>query len=160
MSDDGFFEGLEELGEGALHYAAHAVEGANETLVGAFEEAGVLAQDAEGLVSGEARAIPVIGEVAAVAGVVYHAGAAVYDGATGDWDGAADHSLSMSESALGAATFGVSGMVEGGWDVGNGLGGGGEETSAHGLIGGALHDAGDWLGDTAYNLINGDESQQ
>ena len=52
MSDDGFFEGLEELGEGALHYAAHAVEGANETLVGAFEEAGVLAQDAEGLVVG------------------------------------------------------------------------------------------------------------
>jgi hypothetical protein len=160
MGDGGILEGIEEVGEGAMHYAAHAVEGANEALSGAFEEAGVLAQDAEGLVSSEARAIPVIGEVAAVAGVAYHAGAAVYDGVAGDWDGAADQALSMSESAVGAATFGISGMIEGGWDLGNAAGGGDEETSAHGLIGGALHDAGDWLGDTAYDLIHGDDSQQ
>jgi hypothetical protein len=49
-------------------------------------------------------------------------------------------------------------MAEGAWDIGNAAFGGGEATTAHGLIDGGMHAIGDWLGDEAYKLVNGDDS--
>ena len=56
-------------------------------------------------------------EVAGTAEAGLHAAAAVANAAAGNWDGAADSALSVSESALGVATFGASTALEEGWDA-------------------------------------------
>jgi hypothetical protein len=63
----------------------------------------------------------------------------------------------MATSAIGVATFGLSTLAEGAFDIGNAAGGGDEHTSAHGRIGEVLHDVGDSLGETVYDLIHPDE---
>lgn len=92
-----------------------------------------------------------VDEVTAVAQTGYHAAAAVYDGATGDWDGAASQSLSMSESAVNFLTGGALDLGETTYDAVTG-----EADGAHDTILGGLKDAGEWLGDEAYDLINGE----
>ncbi|HWE55789.1 MAG TPA: hypothetical protein VG435_09760 [Acidimicrobiales bacterium] len=136
-SSGGFWDGVEEFGEGALHYAE---EGAQD-------------------VADVAEDTPGVGAVISVGETVYHGGAAIYDGATGDWQGAADNSAHMSEDAINVATGGVTGMVEGVYDVGNAVTGGDDSTSAHGAIMDATNAAGNWLGDEAYDLTHSDGSQ-
>ena len=108
------------------------------------------------LIEGGAELIGDVGsfaadEITAVGQTAYHAGAAVYDGATGDWDGAASQSLSMSESAVNFLTHGAFGTAETAFDAGSG-----QADGAHDTILGGLKDAGEWLGDEAYNLVNGE----
>jgi len=101
-----------------------------------------------------------VNEVAAVGETAYHAGAAVYDGVTGDWDAAANQSLSMSESALNFVTGGALGAGEAAWDTGNAAAGGDEQGTAHGTVMEELQDAGNWLGDEAYKLTHPEEETQ
>jgi hypothetical protein len=157
-SGGSWYEGIEHTLDGGLEAAGHAVESAGEAAKGAFEAAGATAEDAASLVASDADMIPGLSEVVSVGQTAYHAGAAIGDAVTGDWDGAADQSLSMAESAGNAATFGALGLAEGAWDIGNAAGGGGEDSDAHHMIQSGLQAAGNWLGDTAYNLINGDDS--
>ena len=151
-------EGLLQTAEGALDATGHFIENTAEEGAKAFEAAGATAEDAANLVGSDAQAIPVLGEAVSIGETAYHAGAAIGSAVSGDWDGAADHAGSMAESALSAATGGVTGMMEGAFDLGNAAGGGGEDSSAHSEIMGGLQAAGNWLGDTAYNLINGGDS--
>ncbi|HEV2372913.1 MAG TPA: hypothetical protein VGS19_12170 [Streptosporangiaceae bacterium] len=157
-SGGGWGEGLLETAEGALDATGHFIENAAEEGAKAFEAAGATAEDAANLVGSDAEAIPVLGEAVSIGETAYHAGAAIGSAITGDWDGAADHAGSMAESALSAATGGVTGMMEGAFDIGNAAGGGGEGTSAHHEIMSGLEAAGNWLGDEAYNLVHGDDS--
>jgi len=156
-SGGGWLEGVEHVADGALEAVGHGIESAGETAAHAFEAVGTTAEDAAKLVASDADVIPGISEVVSVAQTAYHAGAAIGDAVTGDWDGAADHALSMSESAANAATFGAVGLAEGAYDLANAADGGGESTDAHHEIGGMLQGAGNWLGDTAYNLVNGSD---
>jgi hypothetical protein len=88
-------------------------------------------------------------EVEGVVETAVHAGKAIYDGATGDWDGAAEESGEMANSALNVATGGILGDVEDGVDAAGG--------DSHGFIHDTLKDAGEWLGDKAYELTHDDE---
>jgi hypothetical protein len=153
-----WFDGVEHTVDGALEATGHFIESTGEQAASAFEAAGATAQDAAELVASDADVIPGVSEVASVLQTGYHAGAAIGDAVSGDWDGAADHALSMAESAGNAATFGGLGLAEGAWDLGNAAGGGGEGSDAHHMIQSGLQSAGNWLGDTAYNLVHGDDS--
>jgi hypothetical protein len=157
-SGGSWFDGVEHTLDGGLEAAGHFIESAGEDAAHAFQAAGATAEDAAKLVASDADMIPGVSEVVSVAQTAYHAGAAIGDAVTGDWDGAADQSLSMAESAGNAATFGVLGLAEGAWDLGNAAGGGGESSDAHHMIQSGLQAAGNWLGDTAYNLVHGDDS--
>ncbi|HZU55984.1 MAG TPA: hypothetical protein VFA06_08980 [Actinocrinis sp.] len=157
-SGGSWFEGVEHTLDGGLEAAGHFIESAGEDAAHAFQAAGATAEDAAKLVASDADMIPGVSEVVSVAQTAYHAGAAIGDAVTGDWDGAADQSLSMAESAGNAATFGVLGLAEGAWDLGNAAGGGGESSDAHHMVQSGLQAAGNWLGDTAYNLVHGDDS--
>lgn len=157
-SGGSWFDGVEHTLDGGLEAAGHFIESAGEDAAHAFEAAGATAEDAAKLVASDADMIPGVSEVVSVAQTAYHAGAAIGDAVTGDWDGAADQSLSMAESAGNAATFGALGLAEGAWDIGNAAGGGGEGSDAHHMIQSGLQAAGNWLGDTAYNLVHGDDS--
>jgi hypothetical protein len=88
-----------------------------------------------------------------VAGVVEtgaHGVDAIIHGAQGDWDKAADSSLSMSESALNVATGGIFGAAESvGDDISHALGG----PDIHDAINTGLHDAGNALGDATFDLV-------
>ncbi|HEV3174124.1 MAG TPA: hypothetical protein VGZ32_27495 [Actinocrinis sp.] len=153
-----WFDGVEHTVDGALEATGHFIESTGEEAASAFEAAGATAEDAAKLVASDADVIPGISEVAGVLQTGYHAGAAIGSAIEGDWDGAADHALSMAEAAGNVATYGGLGLAEGAWDLTNAADGGGESTDAHHTIQGALQTAGNWLGDTAYNLINGDDS--
>ncbi|HEY3872832.1 MAG TPA: hypothetical protein VGM10_31030 [Actinocrinis sp.] len=95
-----------------------------------------------------------------VAGVVEtgaHAADAVVHAAHGDWDKAADSSLSMSESALNVATGGIFGAVESVGDtVSHALGG----PDIHEAINTGLHAAGDALGDGMFDLVGSEHAQK
>lgn len=156
--DSSWFEGIEHTVDGGLEAAGHFIESTGEAAAGAFEAAGATAEDAAKLVASEADVIPGISEVASIAQTGYHAGAAIGDAITGDWDGAADQSLSMAESAGNAATFGGLGLAEGAVDLVNAAAGGGESTDSHHLLQSALQGAGNWLGDEAYSLVHGGDS--
>jgi hypothetical protein len=56
-------------------------------------------------------------EAEGVSQTALDAGAAVSHAASGEWDNAAGSALSMSESALGVATLGVTTAAEAGWDA-------------------------------------------
>ena len=156
--DSSWFEGIEHTVDGGLEAAGHFIESTGEEAVGAFEAAGATAEDAARLVASDADVIPGISEVASVVQTGYHAGAAIGDAISGDWDGAADQSLSMAESAGNAATFGGLGLAEGAVDLVNAAAGGDESTDSHHLLQSALQGAGNWLGDEAYNLVHGGDS--
>lgn len=156
--DSSWFEGIEHTVDGGLEAAGHFIESSGEAAAGAFEAAGATAEDAARLVASDADVIPGISEVASVLQTGYHAGAAIGDAISGDWDGAADQSLSMAESAGNAATFGGLGLAEGAVDLVNAASGGDESTDSHHLIQSALQGAGNWLGDEAYNLVHGGDS--
>ena len=157
-SDGSWGEGLLHTAEGALEETSHFIETTAEEGAKAFEAAGASAEDAAKLVESDADMIPGVSEVASAAEVGWHAGAAVGSAVSGDWDGAADHALSMSESAANFASFGVAGLAEGAFDLGGAAAGGGEGSDAHHEILGGLKAAGDWLGDEAYNLVHGDDA--
>lgn len=96
-------------------------------------------------------------EATGVAETVAHAGEAVSHAVQGEWDKAADSALSMSESALGVATGGISTAVESGLDSlakDVGLG------STHDAINTGLHAVGDALGDGLSALVGTDQSVQ
>jgi hypothetical protein len=96
-------------------------------------------------------------EAKGVAETVAHAGEAVSHAVQGDWDKAADSALSMSESALGVATGGISTAVESGLDgLAHDVGLG----SAHDAINSGLHAVGDALGDGLSALVGTDQSVQ
>jgi len=95
------------------------------------------------------------GEVVDVAETGLHAAEGIYDAVTGNWDGAADSALSMSESALGVATGGLSTLAEEGWDVvakEAGL------PAAHEALSAATHAAGDALGAGLESLVGDDQA--
>ncbi|SRR6266542_7083944 len=150
-------DALEHAASATVEFVGGAAETAIEGTKAAFEAAGATAGEAASFVSGDLEAVPVIGEVVSVGEVAYHAGAAIYDGATGDWNGAADQSLKMSESALNVATFGGFAAGEALWDAGNAIAGGDSSTSAHELYREGLNAAGDALGQGAYDLLNPSE---
>jgi hypothetical protein len=86
-----------------------------------------------------------------------HAAEAVADAVHGEWDKAADSMLSMSESALGVATGGISTAVESGLD---GLAKEAGLGSAHDAINAGLHAVGDEIGDGLSALVGTDQSVQ
>src|ERR1700736_20593 len=129
-----WLDGVEHTLDGALEATAHFVESTGEEAAHAFEAAGSTAEDAAKLVASDADVIPGISEVASVLQTGYHAGAAIGDAISGDWDGAADQALSTAEAAGNAATFGGLGLLEGGYDLANAANGGGEGTDAHHTI--------------------------
>lgn len=162
MADDdsgsSWWDGIEHVAEGALDATGHAIEWAGEETASAFEAAGATAEEAAQMAASDLDVIPGVSEVVSVAQTAYHASAAIGDAVVGDWNGAADQSLSMAESAANAATFGVVGLAEGAYDMYNASEGGGESTDAHHEVSGALQTAGNWLGDQTYDLVNGDGS--
>jgi hypothetical protein len=86
-----------------------------------------------------------------------HAAEGIYQGATGNWDGAADSALSMSESALGVASLGITTAAEAGWDAiasETGL------PSAHDGLNHLAQDAGDAIGDGLEHLVGDDQAHQ
>jgi hypothetical protein len=86
-----------------------------------------------------------------------YAAEAVADAMHGEWDKAADSALSMSESALGVATAGISTAVESGLDgLANEVG----LSSTHDAINAGLHAVGDALGDGLSDLVGTDQSVQ
>lgn len=86
-----------------------------------------------------------------------HAAEAMADAVHGEWDKAADSALSMSESALGVATGGISTGIEEGLD---GLAQGAGLGSAHDAINAGLHAVGDEIGDGLSALVGTDQSVQ
>jgi hypothetical protein len=96
-------------------------------------------------------------EAKGVAETVEHAGEAVLDAVHGEWDKAADSALSMSESALGVATGGISTGIEQGLD---GLAKEAGLGSAHDAVNAGLHAVGDALGDGLSELVGTDQSVQ
>jgi hypothetical protein len=86
-----------------------------------------------------------------------HAAEAVADAVHGEWDKAADSMLSMSESALGVATGGISTAVESGLD---GLAKEAGLGSAHDAINAGLHAVGNEIGDGLSALVGTDQSVQ
>jgi hypothetical protein len=102
--------------------------------------------------------IPLIGGIAETA---IHAGTAVGDAVTGDWDGAAHEAYGMAGSALHTVaddlTGGVATVGERVYDAAaGGLGLPSSDDISSGIEGG-LHDLGNALGDGAYNLVHGDD---
>jgi hypothetical protein len=96
-------------------------------------------------------------DVAGVAETGAHAADAIIQGAQGNWDKAADASLSMSESALNVATGGIFGAAESvGDDISHALGG----PDIHAAINTGLHDVGDALGDATFDLVGADHAHQ
>ncbi|HTS96566.1 MAG TPA: hypothetical protein VMI33_08080 [Streptosporangiaceae bacterium] len=96
-------------------------------------------------------------EVVGTAEAGLHAAAAVANAAAGNWDGAADGALSMSESALGVATFGASTALEEGWDTvakDTGL------PSAHEGLAAITHAGGDLLGGGVESLVGDEQAHQ
>lgn len=96
-------------------------------------------------------------DIAGVAETAGHAVEGVADAVTGNWDGAADSALSMSESALGVATGGVSEALEAGWDKvaeATGL------PSAHEALHDATQAVGNALGDGLESLVGDDQAHQ
>lgn len=91
-------------------------------------------------------------DVVGVAETGIHAAEGIYNAATGDWDGAADASQSMAESAIGVATGGLSELAEAGWDALKPD----DMPSAHEAIHDGLQAAGEFLGDGLHSLV-GDE---
>jgi hypothetical protein len=94
-------------------------------------------------------------DIAGVAETGLHAAEGVADAVTGNWDGAADGALSMSESALGVATGGVSELAEAGWDAvahETGL------PSAHEALHDATQAVGNALGDGLHALVGDQEA--
>jgi hypothetical protein len=86
-----------------------------------------------------------------------NAGEAVVHAVRGDWDAAGDSLLSMTESALGVVTGGVSKAVEDGLDKpAQDLGFG----STHDAINAGLHAAGNALGDGLSDLVGTEQSAQ
>ena len=141
-------DSIEEVGSTAVH----AGEALGDLVTGDLDGAADQAQKAgESLI--DAAVDSPVGSL--VHGAV-DLGTAVYDGATGDWDGAASHALSMSEDMLDGVTDGAFGIGE--EAVTGALHLGGVDMSAHDAILGGLHQAGDALGDAAYNAINGSDS--
>jgi hypothetical protein len=99
----------------------------------------------------------VMGDIAGVGETALHGVEGVRDAANGDWDGAADSSLSMSESAVGVATGGLSELAEAGWDAataGTGL------PTAHEALHDATQAAGNAIGDGMFDLVGADQSHQ
>ena len=97
------------------------------------------------------------GEIKDVVEVAGKAGEAISHAAHGEWDKAADSALSMTESAVGSLTGGVSKAVEEAYDgiaKDNGL------PSAHDAINLGAHAAGDALGDGLSALVGTDQSVQ
>ncbi|MGO8980053.1 MAG: hypothetical protein ACLP70_08340 [Streptosporangiaceae bacterium] len=95
--------------------------------------------------------------VKGVAETADYAGAAIGDALSGDWDKAADNALSMSENALGVATFGVSKGLEEAWDdmaKDNGL------PAAHDGLQDLAKAGGDLLGDGLSDLVGPAQSAQ
>ncbi|CAN5472538.1 hypothetical protein BH10ACT8_BH10ACT8_26450 [soil metagenome] len=94
-------------------------------------------------------------EALGVAQTVGHAAEGIYDGATGDWDGAADSAQSMSEAAIGVATGGISEVASMAWDAvaePAGL------PSAHEAAHDALQAGGNALGDGMFGLVGDEEA--
>ena len=95
-----------------------------------------------------------------IGGVAETAGAGVegiVDGANGNWDGAADHALSMTEGALGVATGGVFTAAESGLDaVSHAMGG----PSMHDAMNLGAQQAGGAIGDGMFDLVGADQSHQ
>lgn len=96
-------------------------------------------------------------EAVGVTNTVVHAGEGVVDAVEGDWDGAADSSLSMSESAIGVATGGISEAVEMGWDAIAGQTG---LPDAHEALKDGTEAAGDLLSDGMLGLVGEEQSYQ
>ena len=97
------------------------------------------------------------GEIKDVVEVAGKAGEAISHAVHGEWDKAADSSLSMTESAVSSLTGGVSKAVEEAYDgiaKDNGL------PSAHDAINLGAHAAGDALGDGLSALVGTDQSVQ
>lgn len=97
----------------------------------------------------------VMGDIAGVGETALNAVEGVGHAAGGDWDGAADSSLSMSESAIGVATGGISELAEAGWDAvahETGL------PSAHEALHDATQAAGNAIGDGMFDLVGADQS--
>jgi hypothetical protein len=89
-------------------------------------------------------------ELDGVKDVVENAGEAAVHAVRGQWDAAGDSLLSMSESALGVATGGISKAVEDGLDKpAQDLGFAG----THDMINKGLHAAGDAIGDGLTDLV-------
>lgn len=151
--DESWFSAAEHFASAAVEGVGHLAETAAEDTVHAFEAAGSTAEEAASMVAPELQDLPVVGAVISGGEVLYHAGAAVVDGVEGDWDGAANQSLSMSESAANVATVGLLGAAEGAWDLGNAAGGGDEHSTAHGWIHQGLEATGNALGDAAYDAV-------
>jgi hypothetical protein len=105
--------------------------------------------------AGESLLSEVGEDITGVAETGLHAAEGVADAVTGNWDGAADGALSMSESALGVATGGVSELAEAGWDAvahETGL------PSAHEALHDATQAAGNALGDGLHSLVGDQEA--
>ncbi len=99
----------------------------------------------------------VMGDLAGVGETVLNAGEGIGHAIGGDWNGAADSSLSMSESAIGVATGGISELAEAGWDAatdGTGL------PTAHEALHDATQAAGNAIGDGMFDLVGADQSHQ
>lgn len=99
----------------------------------------------------------VMGDIAGVGETALHGVEGIGNAVSGDWDGAADSSLSMSESALGVATGGVSELAEAGWDAataGTGL------PTAHEALQQGTQAAGNAIGDGMFDLVGADQSHQ
>jgi hypothetical protein len=95
--------------------------------------------------------------IEAVAETAEHAGEAAGHALAGDWDKAADSALSMSESAAGYVTRGVSTELESDLDgVAKEAGYG----STHDAINAGLHAAGNALGDGLSDLVGTEQSAQ
>jgi hypothetical protein len=97
------------------------------------------------------------GEAAEVAVTGLHAAEGVSAAAAGNWDGAADSALSMSESALGVATVGLSTAAEEAWDTAT------KDTglpTAHEGLNSVGHAVGGALGTGLENLVGDDQAHQ
>ncbi len=95
-------------------------------------------------------------DIAGVAETGLHAAEGVYDAATGDWNGAADGFQSMSESAIGVATGGISELASEAWDALKPD----DMPSAHEALHEGLESVGNALGDGLHSLVGDDAAQQ
>jgi hypothetical protein len=96
-----------------------------------------------------------MGDIAGVGETALHGAEGIGSAIGGDWDGAADSSLSMSESAIGVATGGISELAESGWDAiadHTGL------PSAHEALHDATQAAGNAIGDGMFDLVGAEQS--
>lgn len=103
----------------------------------------------EGLLSEAAE------DIEGVAETGEHAVEGVLDAASGNWDAAADDALSMSESALGVATMGLSKEAEKEWDK---MASSAGLPTAHEALHTATQAAGNALGDGLERLVGDDQA--